>query len=76
MYDHIMTEKNTGTYSGDPISDLAEILYDKLEWLDPADAPNWGDLSERDKEIYVSAIETIVRHHEAVLAAVRLTSLP
>lgn len=54
-------------------ADRARVLYDKLQWIDGSDSPEWDDLPYGDREIFVSAIETVIRRHDAVLATERST---
>ena len=63
-------------YAGNPMRDLAKVLYDKLQWVDASDAPEWDELPSGDQEVFVSVIETVIRHHDAVLAAVEQSTRP
>lgn len=58
------------------VRELAGILYQKLGWIDAAEGPDWVGLPDVDKEIYISATETLILHHELVLDAVRQTTSP
>lgn len=55
------------------IDGLAERLHWKMEHLDPSEGPEWGGLSDRDKEFYRACIRALLCERSLLEGALRST---
>ena len=65
------------TTQGDAEEKLAEILYLKMEHLDPSDnCPSWYGLSEFDREFYRICIRQLLSNGHLLSVALGYKGLP
>jgi hypothetical protein len=65
-----MAPAETGRHSK-PVMELARILYEKMEHLDPGSGggSSWDDLPDFDVEFYALSVEEIIKNASLVLRA-------
>jgi hypothetical protein len=56
----------------DAIEHLSEILFWKMEHLDPTDAESWEGLDDRKKEFYRLCVRAVLLERTAVLQVLSL----
>lgn len=44
------------------VDELARVLFEKMQHLDPSTDGNWGDLSVHAREFYVTCVEELALH--------------
>ena len=54
------------------IEALSEVLFWKMEHLEPSEEGEWSTLSERKKEFYRICIKAVLLERNAVVQALRL----
>lgn len=61
----------------DPLDELAQALFDKMETLDPSGL-GWSGLSESERLMYRASVGHLLRHNslDAAVASVRLERRP
>lgn len=52
---------------------LAEILYEEMGRLAPNDDPDWSELSEMDKHLYIASVGKLFLYPVMVRSALNLT---
>jgi hypothetical protein len=68
---------SAGTVSRDEaIELLSRRLHQKMEHLDPSGDPEWEDLSDIQKEFYLSCVKALLQERPLLLIATAAQVLP
>jgi hypothetical protein len=47
-------------------ADLARVLFEKMEHLEPSEKGNWENLTEHERDFYVTCVQELARHPQSL----------